>query len=263
MTTIKEILEHLESLTPFELAESWDNVGLLVGDLSRTAKQVMTCLTITGDVVEEAISRGVDLIVTHHPLPFQALKKITADTTTGRLLLSLIEAKISIISPHTGFDSAQHGINQMLAEKFELQKIRPLICTNPEDSSIGKGRVGKLSTPTDLEDFIERVKNAFGMDTVKTVGETGQELQTVAVACGSGGTFLDDAIGLGCDTFITGEASFHACLEARTRQVVLILLGHFASERFALEVLAERLAVHFPGTSCWASERESDPIRWR
>ena len=262
MTTIDQLVEYFGKQTPFELAESWDNVGLLVGDQTRAVSKIMTCLTITNDVVDEAIQNNVDVIVTHHPLPFQALKKITSETTTGQLLLALIESKVAVISPHTGFDSARLGINQMLAQNLGLIDICPLDQVDPQDAFVGKGRFGKLSTPTKVEDFAQCVKKFLGIDTIKTVYRDGQMLLTVGVACGSGGSFLEDAIAKKCDAFVTGEATFHTCLEARSRGIALILLGHFESERFALDELAKQLEHSFPDTQCWASQNEFNPIRW-
>lgn len=262
MTSIKQLVEFFESYTPFELAESWDNVGLLIGDSNREISTVMTCLTVTSDVVSEAQSKSVDVLITHHPIPFQPLKKITADSTTGHALLRLIESKIAVISPHTSFDSAASGINQLLAEKIGLESIKPLIPLNSDQPAIGKGRFGKLSSPENIESFAARIKQTFGLNSVKTVSESGQTLDWIGIACGSGGSFLDDVLACGCNAMLTGEASFHTCLEARSRSVALVLLGHYVSERFALELLASRLATEFPALNVFASKNESDPIRW-
>src|SRR6188472_3716366 len=126
MTTVKDICNFLESFAPAVLAAEWDNVGLLVGDRAQRVERIMTCLTITPAAAAEAIRERVDLIVTHHPLPFKPLKRLTTDQPAGRILLDLIRAGISIHSPHTAFDSAAAGINQQLAEGLELQSIQPL-----------------------------------------------------------------------------------------------------------------------------------------
>ncbi|MFH1266373.1 MAG: Nif3-like dinuclear metal center hexameric protein, partial [Planctomycetota bacterium] len=115
MHTVKVIAEFLDQFAPHRLAEEWDNVGLLVGDSSGRVNRVMTCLTITPATAAEAIEAETDLIVTHHPLPFRPLKRLTTDTPTGRVLLDLIAGRIAVYSPHTAFDSAEEGINQRLA----------------------------------------------------------------------------------------------------------------------------------------------------
>ena len=112
---LEDVCRFLNEFAPPRLAEDWDNVGLLVGDATRPVSKIMTCLTITPGSAAEAVSEHADLIVTHHPLPFRPLKRLTTETVPGRLLLQLIEASIAIHSPHTAFDSAAAGINQRLA----------------------------------------------------------------------------------------------------------------------------------------------------
>src|SRR5687767_10653987 len=126
MLTVADLCAFLDSLAPPELAAEWDNVGLLVGDRAQRVERLMTCLTLTPQAAAEAIRDRVDLIVSHHPLPFHPLKRITADEPSGRLLLDLIRAGIAIHSPHTAFDSAAGGINQQLAESLGLLTIEPL-----------------------------------------------------------------------------------------------------------------------------------------
>src|SRR5436309_826475 len=125
MTSVNDIARFLEEFAPPALAESWDNVGLLVGDAAQQVERIMTCLTVTHASAAEAIERGADLIVTHHPLPFRALARLTTATTDGRLLWDLIASRVSIYSPHTAFDSARAGINQQWAEGLALQNIAP------------------------------------------------------------------------------------------------------------------------------------------
>src|SRR6185295_16007116 len=114
------------AFAPAALAAEWDNVGLLVGDRAQKVERIMTCLTITPAAAAEAIREQADLIVTHHPLPFKPLNRLTADEPTGRILLDLIRAGVAIYSPHTAFDSAAAGINQQLAEGLGLIDIQPL-----------------------------------------------------------------------------------------------------------------------------------------
>ncbi len=127
MPLVNDIADFLEDFAPRRLAESWDNVGLLAGDRSRPVSKLMTCLTITPSSAHEAIERGAELIVTHHPLPFRPLKQISSDTPEGKLLCDLLAARIAIYSPHTAFDSCAAGINQRLAQGIGLEDIRPLV----------------------------------------------------------------------------------------------------------------------------------------
>src|SRR6185295_8040165 len=144
MPLLSDLCRFLDAFAPPGLSEEWDNVGLLVGDPKRQVERAMTCLTITPASCAEAVSKQANLIVTHHPLPFQPLRRLTTESTPGRLLLTLIEAGIAVYSPHTAFDSAAEGINQQLAEGIGLTEIRPLVPSPPDATiNLGSGRFGK------------------------------------------------------------------------------------------------------------------------
>jgi len=262
MTSVAAVCEVLEHSAPHQLAEEWDNVGLLVGERSRPVKRLMTCLTITPASAAEAVEEGVQMVVTHHPLPFHELRRLTSESTSGRLLLQLIEAGVAIYSPHTAFDSSERGINQQLAEGIGLVRITPLLPGPEENDSLGTGRVGEIEPALSLDQVASRVAAFLDARQVQVVGETDRQVQRVAVACGSGGGLLEDAQQAGCDLLVTGEARFHSCLEADATGLALVLAGHFASERFALERLAVEIAEEFPDVETFASRNETDPLRW-
>jgi len=259
MPTIKTVAAFLENLAPLQLAEDWDNVGLLVGDPGGEVSRVMTCLTITPPTAAEAVDAKAELIVAHHPIPFQPVRRLTTETTTGRLLLELIAARIAVYSPHTALDSAREGINRQLAAGLGLRGISPLA---PRDEGPGAGRWGWLEAPLTLAEVARRVKEFLSIEQMQMVGRPEQPVRTLAVACGAAGEFLDAAREAGCDGMLIGETRFHTCLEAEAAGIGLLLPGHFASERFALESLSETLARQFPQLQVWASRQERDPIRW-
>jgi len=259
MSTVETIAAFLERFAPSRLAEDWDNVGLLVGDRGRSVQRMMTCLTITPASAAEAIGGQAELIVAHHPLPFSPLRRITADTVLGRLLLDLIEAQIAVYSPHTAFDSAAEGINQRLAAGLALRGISPL---RPHPEGQGTGRWGWLEEPLTLRQLAERLRQFLAIEGLQLVGEPERPVRTVAVACGAAGELLQTAIDTGCNALVLGEARFHTCLEAEAAGIALLLPGHFASERFAAECLADVLAQQFPSLQVWASRQERDPIKW-
>ena len=262
MLTVQDISNFLETFAPVTLAEEWDNVGLLVGDPDQEVKRLMTCLTITPASAREAIERQAEMIITHHPLPFRPLKRLTTAQTASRLLLQLIEGKIAVHSPHTAFDSAAAGINQQLAEALKLESIKPLIPQVDDAEGLGAGRRGKLAQPVSLQAMSQRLQVFLDLPGLHVVGSPDQVITRVAVACGSAGQFLNVARKHQCDLLITGETNFHTCLEAEANQVALLLPGHYASERFAVEQLAKTLATQFEDLEIWASETESDPLAW-
>ncbi|MEX0795029.1 MAG: Nif3-like dinuclear metal center hexameric protein [Pirellulaceae bacterium] len=262
---LRVICDYLETFAPTWLAEPWDNVGLLVGDADQTVRRIMTTLTITPSVVEEAVAAHVDLLVAHHPLPFHASKRLTTETTAGAMLLRLVRHGVAIYSPHTSFDSCRAGINQRLAENLELSAIEPLVVKPaPEEIEhpVGVGRFGMLEESSSLDDLATQAKSLFEVAQVQVIGRGDQPIQKVGLACGSAGGFLEMALAQGCDCFITGETNFHTCLEAEARGIGMILLGHYASERFALRQLAEELATTFPQLAVTASQADRDPVRF-
>lgn len=262
MFTVADVSEVLRSLAPHHLAEEWDNVGLLVGDRQSHVQRIMTCLTVTPESVREAIAQQVDLIVTHHPIPFRPLKRLTTEEMTGRLLLSLIDAGIAVYSPHTAFDSAREGINQRLAEGLGLLEIQPLEPISNDPDGLGAGRWGQLAEQCTLAEVGARLKRFLQIEGLHAVGAPAQLVQRVGVACGSAGQFLAAAREHGCELLVTGETSFHTCLAAQADQIAILLPGHYASERFAVESLAESLGSCFPDLVVWASRDEADPLQW-
>jgi dinuclear metal center YbgI/SA1388 family protein len=263
MSTVQDICNFLDRFAPPQLAEAWDNVGLLVGDRGQVVNKLMTCLTITPSSTAEAVAERVELIVAHHPLPFKPLKRLTSDTTVGRMLLELIRSGIAVYSPHTAFDSAAGGINQRLAEGLGLQQITPLVPFDDEMAGLGAARQGSLNEPAPLSVLAGRLKQFLSLDGYHVVGRDHHPIQRVAVACGSAGQFLDAARQADCQVLVTGETNFHTCLEAEANDVALLLPGHYASERFAVECLAEVLAEQFSQVAVWASRNECDPLKWR
>jgi len=263
VTTVGQAAQLLETIAPVRLAADWDNVGLLVGDRLRPVARLMTCLTITAPVVDEALDEQVDLLVAHHPLPFHPLKTLTTDTTEGRLVWRLATAGVSVYSAHTAFDSAATGINQAWAEGLGLKNIAPLEPIRAsDDPAIGVGRHGETAAATSLGEMVGRVKRLLKIDGLHVVGSADRKVHRVGIACGSAGELLDAAIACRCDVFITGEARFHTVLAAEAADTAIVLVGHYASERFGMERLADQLAAALPDVTVWASKRESDPLRW-
>ncbi|MHB8971120.1 MAG: Nif3-like dinuclear metal center hexameric protein [Pirellulaceae bacterium] len=262
MPKLQIIREYLDAFAPAVLAEDWDNTGLLAGDPAAEVARMMTCLTVTPRSAQEAVARGADLVVSHHPLPFRPIQRLVTDTTPGRLLWQLITHHVAIYSPHTAFDSTCGGINQRLAEGLALEDILPLVPVVGAPPGAGAGRTGRVARPTTLGEMATQLKQFLSLVHMHFVGPLNAPVQKVAIACGAAGELLPKARQAGCDLLVLGEANLHTCLEAEATQVSLLLPGHFASERFAVEQLAGVLAAEFPDLEVWASADESDPIGW-
>lgn len=256
---VENVCQILRQLAPLLTAESWDNVGLLLGRPERTVSRLMTCLTLTPAVAREAITRNAQMIVTHHPVLFRATKTITSDTIEGRLLLDLIEAGIAVYSPHTAFDNAEGGINQWLAESLGLNSIEPLR-QFPQGIYGGSGRMGVFAESHSKHEFLEKLATAVGVEHLEVSWHGAERVSHVGLACGSAAEYLTDAFQAECDTFVTGEVRFHSAVECQSRGLNLVLTGHFSSERPAIVRLAHVLSDRLFGVECFASELDRDPL---
>ncbi|MCA9092402.1 MAG: Nif3-like dinuclear metal center hexameric protein [Planctomycetaceae bacterium] len=264
MTRISELIVSLTKIAPPDLSEEWDNTGLLLGDANRAATKILTCLTLTPDVADEAIKGDYDLIVSHHPILFRPVQQITADDAQGAMILKLAMSQIAVYSPHTSYDNSSVGINRQLAEAFGLIDIKPLRGhDNSLEAGVGAGRMGSLHIARKFAEIVDATKSLFGIDVVGTVGDPDRVVSKIGIACGSAAEFLSDAMKLGCDLFVTGEARFHDCLKARELGIGMLLLGHYASERGGVEQLARLIAERHPECEVHASQVESDPLQYR
>ena len=260
---LNTVLNALQSIAPLEFAESWDNVGLLVGNRSRTIERAMTCLTLTATTLAEAIQQRAQLVICHHPIPFKPLAKITDDTTTGKLLVQAIEAGIAIYSPHTAWDNAKTGINQQLASFLELNNVKPLQAFAPSistDESLGIGRYGKFSTPVSIADILNLIRQKIPKIQARHTHSEDHCVSKVGIICGSGGSMLALAARRGCDAMLTGEATYHQCIEAESLGIAMLMIGHHASESFAMKELASQLQLLTPELRVTASEIEDSPF---
>jgi dinuclear metal center YbgI/SA1388 family protein len=259
MQTLNAVLEALQKIAPLELAESWDNVGLLVGDPNASISRVLTCLTLTEEVLHEAIALQVELIVPHHPIPFRPISRITTDDPTGRILFRAMQHSIAIYSPHTAWDNAPQGINRQLADALYLGNLRPINLANDPALArreLGSGILGDFATPTSIDSLIERLGNKISGMSVRHTDNKSRLVQKVGIVCGSGGSLLARAAQCDCDLFLTGEATYHQCLEAESRGIALLMIGHFASEAFAMKRLATLLASELKGIEATSSQSE-------
>ena len=256
---LNSLLAVLQQIAPLEFAESWDNVGLLAGNRKREIASAMTCLTLTDTTLDEAIQADVQLVICHHPIPFKPLSKITDDTTTGRLLLRAIEAGIAIYSPHTAWDNARTGINQQLVDILGLEMVEPLQPfpqSISNDPSIGVGRCGKLSGEVSIEGVMQCIQVAIPAMQARHTHPQEQKVTKIGIVCGSGGSMLSLVARRGCDAMLTGEATYHQCLEAESLGIALLMIGHHASEAFAMKDFAVQLQALLPDLRVVASTLE-------
>lgn len=261
MAFLPDVLAALDQIAPLRLAAEWDAVGLLVSPRRSEIRRVITCLTLTPEVAAEAVRQEADLVVTHHPLPFRPVGRITSETGTGQVLLDLIGGGVGVWSGHTAWDSAAGGINDQLAAMLSLGQVRP-IEPDTKDPAVGFGRVGAAEKTQSLADLARRLSEQLAVSPVQVVGGPDRLAGRVGIVCGSGGDLVAQVAAAGCTTLVTGEIKLHQAAEARAAGMGVIAIGHHASEHFSMAVLGERLAAAIPELEMIVAETDRDPIEW-
>ena len=248
---LREIINSIESVAPRSAQEEWDNSGMQIGDTGRDIQSVLLTTDVTPEVVDEAIMRGCDLIVSHHPLLFHGLKQVCGQTLQARVVETAIQHHIAIYSAHTNLDSVVGGINTRLAEKLGLKEISELVVS-------GLGAIGKLPQPIKYADFIEQIHATLECTYVRYTRPAREMIQTVALCGGSGAEFIGEAIAQGADAYLTADCKYHEFQDA-DGQIGLIDIDHWISERHAREIFRD--IIEPLGIKCIISEADRTPIR--
>ncbi len=255
MYKVCDITDAIERLAPKELAESWDNVALMVGDSEQTVKTVYICLDVTSENVRCATECGADLIISHHPLIFSPLKRIVEQDVSGSIISTLIREGISVYSAHTNLDKADGGMNDILAEKLGLEDVRRFTDEECEGRD-NIGRVGELESPAELADFVSLVKSILGCRTIRSVGAPTEQVTRVAVCSGAGGDGIYTAYRAGADAYVTSDIRHHEAQLAFELGISVVDAGHFETENIICEFMSEYLAERFPQLNIVTSEAE-------
>lgn len=252
MITCGDVLDFIQELAPSELAEEWDNIGLMTGGRKKEVNRILVCLDPTADALSKAEEIRADLLVTHHSLVFRGMKRVTDDDVTGSRVYFAISKGICVISAHTNLDYADSGVNAQLASVLGLN--------DPEVLGDGPGRVGMLKEKSDIGSFISHVKTALGVSHVRVAGSASSGVQRVAVFSGSFDDDLDAVKRSGADVVVTGELKHHTALDAREAGLCFIVASHFSTERIIVPYLASAIADRFPSVEVMCYEQEADPF---
>ncbi len=247
MPKVSEIRDYFNEKAPFYMKLSFDNVGLLVGFCENEVTRVLTALDITDEVIEEAIDFGAQLIVSHHPLIFEAIKSVTDNDTKGKKIIRMVNNGISAICLHTNLDTADGGVNDALMDALGA-RVTGLLDphgTHPDGRPYGISRLGELDAPTDFCDFLSRVKNNLNGNGLR-YHYAGKPVHKIACCGGSGGGDMIKAINAGCDTFVTSDLKYDHFLQAKEFGLNLIDADHFCTENVVVPVIERLLAEKYP-----------------
>ena len=236
----RDIINILEKKFPRINAEEWDNVGLLIGDYDKEVKKIQFSLDATLESIENAISEKVDMLITHHPIIFKAIKDITEQNILGKKIRDLIKNDINVYSIHTNLDSSIEGLNDYILKKIDISESK--ILDFNEEKNCGIGRIFKLSEEKILKNFIGELKLKLKILNLRIISDDlNKKIRKVALINGSAMSYWRKAKKEKVDLFITGDVSYHDALDALENGLNVIDLGHYESEHFFYEILLEEL----------------------
>ena len=256
---IKEVLSALEEFAPLPLQESWDNAGLQIGLTEAEVSGALLCLDVTEAIIDEAVRRGCNLVVSHHPLLFRGLKQISDLTDVQRTVMKAIGQHVGVVSMHTNMDNARGGVNFKIAEKLGLTDVAFMSPRRVGNVECGSGVIGTLAEPMVSCDFVLKVKKAFNVECAMTNELLRRKVSRVAICGGAGDFLLDEAVAAGADAFITGEMHYHQYFGYEQRLQICVI-GHYQSEQFTTEVFRDIIQEKCPGVRAEIAETCTNPI---
>ena len=238
---VKDVTKVIEDFAPLSIQEGWDNSGLCIGSPEAPVTSVLLGLDCTPELVDEAIECGADMIVTHHPLIFSGLKKISPEDQVGEAVIKAIKAGISIYAAHTSADKVIAGVSGAMAARLGLQDVSIL---DEDGEGTGLGVVGDLPQPLTAAEAVALVKERFSLKAMRTSRPVQGKISRVAMCGGSGGSLIKAAAASGAQLYISGDISYHNFF---TREGFMIMdIGHYESEIEIVDILFSLLRKNFP-----------------
>ena len=263
MATVSMIQDYFDEKAPYYMKLDFDNVGMLVGCCGTEVTTVLTALDITDEVIEEAIAIGAQLIVSHHPLLFDAIKRVTDDDSKGRKIIRMIQNGISAICLHTNLDTAAGGVNDCLlaalgGEKGELLDPHG---AHPDGTPYGIARLGELPEAMEFSEFLQKIKGSLASNGLRYV-DGGKPVRKIACCGGAGAMDMEKAFLAGCDTYVTADLKYDHFLWAKEVGLNLVDADHFCTENVVVPKIRELLQEGFPQLCVKISEVHKQTVQF-
>lgn len=237
---VRDILEKINLVAPFMLAEEWDNVGLMVGNPEWDVRRLALSLDPLPEVMEEAFRKGCQALLTHHSLFFKPVRNLDLSTSFGKIIQMAIKAEMCIMTAHTNWDSAENGVSRTLARRLKLNAIVPL--SQSEIGIGGMGAIGELPAVTDIRGALEKLKSAWNLSRLDYYGPTDCSILRVALCGGSGGALWTKALTMKADLYVTADMKYHDILDCLRAKLPVVVVDHAEMESVTLVELARYLA---------------------
>lgn len=256
---VKDIAHTLEEFAPKRWQESYDNAGLQVGNPDMDVTAVLVCLDVTERILQEALERGCNMIVSHHPLIFKGLKELIGNTPVERIAIEAIRQNIAIYSAHTNLDAAWDGVSHEMAHILGLRNLATLDVRQNE-KQVGIGVVGDFE-PVPKMEFLRRLKEDFSVKGLRySAAWPGLVVKRVAVCGGAGAYLIPTAIAVGADAIVTGDVKYHD-YTSYGENILICDIGHFESEFCTRQIFSRLIKDRFPECPVFGADTEENPIQ--
>lgn len=264
MTKLIEIVKYLEQVAPLKLQESYDNSGLICGDIDKQISGAIISLDCIESVVDEAISKKCNLIVSHHPIIFKGLKTLSGNNYIERTVIKAIKNDIAIYAIHTNLDNViNKGVNEKIAHQLNLIDLKPLIPKTNDypELNVGTGIIGSTQSAVNPEDYLRFIKDRMNTACIKHTKIINKPIESVAICGGSGSSFLTNARQQGADIFITADFKYHEFFDAEN-DIIIADIGHFESEQYTIDLLYEIITNKFSTFAAYCTEVNTNPVNY-
>lgn len=259
--TVSDILNCITEIAPLKWQEHYDNAGIQVGDLNAETHKALIALDVTEELVDEAIAKKCDLIISHHPLIFHGLKHLTPDTYIERVVVKAVKHDLAIISMHTNLDNSYLGVSRVLAERLGLDHLKLLQPSPDEPELCGAGMIGEFATPMEEVNFLNLVAERIGSPCLRHSALTGRKVKKVALCGGSGTPFMPDALYQKADAYLTADIKYHDFFVPEG-DILLVDGGHFETEQFTKELIKELIQKKIPTFAAEIAETKTNAVHY-
>ena len=259
---IKEITKFLEGYAPLKYQEIYDNCGLIVGNENTEVKGVLITLDCTEEVINEAIVGDCNLIIAHHPIVFNGLKKLNGSNYIERTVIKAIKNDLAIYAIHTNLDNVHNGVSAKIAERLGLENCK-VLAPNPnlQNQQVGLGIIGELKEPIKTSKFLIDIKTNMKTNCIRHTSIVKEDVKRVAVCGGSGSVLLKNAKAVDADIFISADFKYHDFFDAEN-DIVIADIGHYESEQFTKDLIYDLLVKNFTKFAVRLSKVNTNPIKY-
>ena len=255
---VKDVTAVIEAFAPLSLQESYDNSGLIVGRHDDEVHKALLAVDVTEEVISEAVENGCDMIITHHPIIFHALKRFNSASVTERCVEEAIRRGIVLYAAHTNLDSAPAGMSWRMAEMLGLESVEIL---QPTYENCGFGAVGYLAEECDAQQFMRSVMERFGVKALRHSDIVKPLVRKVAICTGAGGSLIDEARKSGADIYLTADLKYNDFMR-HENSIILADMGHFESEYCAIQILFDILSKNLSIFAIRKSAHSRNPVNY-